>query len=283
MQKVFIAGATGYLGRFLVKEYTRRGFHVSALVRNAEKARSTGLEADALVEAEATRPETLHEVLNEIDLVVSSLGITRQRDGLRYRDVDFQANLNLLNEALNAGVERFAYTHVLGAESMKHVEMVSAKQSFVDALEAADIASTVILPSGFFSDMKDFMSMAKSGRVWLFGDGKYRLNPIHGADLATAIADATGRVQERLAVGGPDTFTHNELAALAFAAIGKPARITHLPDCVRIGALRLLPWLTPAHISGPAQFFLTAFGMDMVGEPHGTHHLRDYFRETAAD
>ncbi|OBR39594.1 NmrA family NAD(P)-binding protein [Marivivens sp. JLT3646] len=31
---VLIAGATGYLGRYLCAEYARRGRHVTALVRN---------------------------------------------------------------------------------------------------------------------------------------------------------------------------------------------------------------------------------------------------------
>ena len=263
MHKVAIAGATGYLGRFLVDEYRSRGWHVSAIVRNAEKARQSGLHADALIEAEVTQPESLVGVFNGVELVVSSLGITRQRDGLSYRDVDYQANLNLLNEAISAGVKRFGYIHVLGADRMKDVALVSAKQSFVDALMLADIKSTVVSPSGFFSDMRDFLAMAKSGRAWLFGDGKLRLNPIHGADLAAAIADATDAGTETIEVGGPDVFTHKELAELAFSVMDKTPRITHLPDVVRVGVLKVLPYVTPKHISGPAQFFLTAFGMDM--------------------
>jgi uncharacterized protein YbjT (DUF2867 family) len=90
---VLVAGATGYLGRHLCAEYARRGHHVTALVRDA--ARAEGL-ADILVEAEATRPETLAGLMDGVDLVVSSLGITRQADGLGYREVDYQANLNLL-------------------------------------------------------------------------------------------------------------------------------------------------------------------------------------------
>ena len=112
---VLVAGATGYLGRFLCAEYARRGHHVSALVRDA--ARAEGL-ADLSIEAEATRPETLEGIMDGMDLVVSSLGITRQADGLGYREVDFQANLNLLREAETAGVRRFAYVHVLAGTTI---------------------------------------------------------------------------------------------------------------------------------------------------------------------
>ncbi|CUH67480.1 Putative NADH-flavin reductase [Thalassovita gelatinovora] len=279
MRTVFIAGATGYLGRYLCAEFGRRGWYVTALVRNAKHAHD--LEADTLIEAEATRPDTLVGIMDGADLVVSALGITRQTDGLGYQDVDYQANLNLLHEAERAGVARFAYIHVLNAHRMSHVPLVAVKAAFVCALQKADIASTVIAPSGYFSDMGDFLAMARSGRVWLFGSGTQRINPIHGADLAAATADAIAEGRDWLDVGGPDTFCQSELALAAFDAVGKPAKITRLPDWLRRTALVLLPKLTPRRIHGPAQFFLTALGMDMVGESHGTRRLENHFAALA--
>lgn len=279
MGTVVIAGATGYLGHHLVNEYRHRGWTVHAIVRDVDKAQQQGLAADRLIEAEATDPATLAGVFDDVELVVSSLGITRQRDGLSYRDVDYQANLNLLEAALAANVTRFAYIHVLGAKLMRDVPLVAAKQDFVDKLQAAPIKSTIIAPSGYFSDMGDFLAMAQSGRVWLFGDGTRRLNPIHGADLAKATADAIEEGLDWLDVGGPDVFTHNELAELAFSVLGKPPRITHLPDLLRRLALAILPWTTPRYVSGPARFFLTALGNYMVGECRGTHHLAEHFAE----
>ena len=275
MKTVLVAGATGYLGRYLCAEYARRGWYVTALVRS--RARASDLTADQLVEAEATVPATLQGIMEGADLVVSALGITRQADGLSYRDVDYQANLNLLLEAERAGVRRFAYVHVLNADAMRHVPLVAAKAEFVQALQASPLPSTVIAPSGYFSDMGDFLSMARSGRVWLFAPGTRRINPIHGADLAAATADATDAGMAWRDVGGPETFTHIELAHLAATAVGRPPRVTLLPDWLRRLTLRLLPMVSPRRIHGPAQFFLTAMGMDMVGQACGTHRLKDHF------
>ena len=275
MKTVLVAGATGYLGRYLCAEYARRGWYVTALVRS--RARASDLTADQLVEAEATVPATLQGIMEGADLVVSALGITRQADRLSYRDVDYQANLNLLLEAERAGVGRFAYVHVLNADAMRHVPLVAAKAEFVQALQASPLPSTVIAPSGYFSDMGDFLSMARSGRVWLFAPGTRRINPIHGADLAAATADATDAGMAWRDVGGPETFTHIELAHLAAAAVGRPPRVTLLPDWLRRLTLRLLPMVSPRRIHGPAQFFLTAMGMDMVGQACGTRRLKDHF------
>lgn len=279
MNTVFIAGATGYLGRHLCTEYRRRGWRVHALVRDAGRAKT--LDADALIQAEATRPQTLAGAMEGADLVISALGITRQTDGLSYRDVDYGANLNLLNEALRTGVSHFAYIHVLNADAMAEVPLVAAKRAFAATLKKADIRSTVVAPSGYFSDMEDFLAMARSGRVFLFGSGRHRINPIHGADLSASTADAIAAGCEWLDVGGPDTFSHIELAQTAFAALDRPVRIIRFPDWMRRLALVVLPRVTPRRVHGPAQFFLTAMGADMVGVAHGTRHLADHFAKLA--
>ncbi len=276
MKRVLIAGATGYLGRFLCAQYHRRGWHVTALVR--KNSRSADLSADTILQAEATWPETLKGTMAGIDLVVSALGITRQVDGVGYWDVDYQANVNLLEEAQRSKVAHFAFVHVLNADRMDNVPLVAAKAAFVRKLQTADLRSTVIAPTGYYSDMADFLNMAKSGRVWLFGSGQLRINPIHGADLAAAIFDAVDHGTPWADIGGPQTFTQNEIAALCFAVLGTQPRITHLPDVLRRMALWVLPRIAPRKIAGPAQFFLTAGAMNMTAPSVGTRQLADHFK-----
>ena len=280
MKRVMIAGATGYLGRHLCAEYRSRGWHVTALLR--KKSSGVTLSAHQIVVAEATSPETLRGTMENTDLVVSALGITRQVDGVGYWDVDYQANANLLDEALRAGVAHFAFVHVLNADRMGHVPLVAAKAAFVRKLQTAHLESTVIAPTGYFSDMTDILKMAQAGRVWLFGSGQQRINPIHGADLATAIYNATDASTAWVDIGGPETFTQNDIAALCFEVLGQRPRVTHLPDFVRRVALWLLGRLAPRRIAGPAQFFLTASAMEMTAPPAGTRQLAEHFRAQVA-
>jgi uncharacterized protein YbjT (DUF2867 family) len=162
---------------------------------------------------------------------------------------------------------------------MAEVPLVQAKSAFGEKLQAAPIISTVMAPSGYFSDMSDFLAMAQSGRVWLFGSGTYKINPIHGADLAAATADAIEAARDWLDVGGPDVFSHDQLAQLAFEALGTPPKTSHMPDWVRRTALRVLPYVLRPSTRGPIQFFLSALGQDMVGSPHGVRRLRDHFKD----
>ena len=279
MKKILVAGATGYLGRYVVKTFKQRGFWVRALGRDTAKLRTIGEEADEMFVGEVTDPDSLNGLCDGIDIVFSSVGITRQKDGLTYKDVDYQANRNLLTMAEAAGVSQFMYVNVLNAEKLEHVAMVQAKQAFVDELKRSGMDHTVICPTGFFSDMEEFLSMARSGRVHLFGDGSNRINPIHGADLAEVCADALESEESQIDVGGPEVLTYHEIAELAFDALEQRKKVICIPKYLVTAIVGALRWLTPARVYGPVQFMASVMTMDVIGEPRGQRRLANHFRD----
>ena len=278
MKKVLVAGATGYLGQFVVKALKAKGYWVRALGRSAAKLAPVEEYADELYIGDVTDPDSLVGLCDGIDIVFSSVGITRQKDGLTYQDVDYQANKNLLTMAEAAGVSKFMYVHVLNADKLEHVAMVQAKQAFVDELKRSSLHHTVICPTGFFSDMEEFLTMARAGRVYLFGDGSNRINPIHGTDLAAVCADALESSESQIDVGGPETFTYRQIAELAFVALDQSEKITCIPKALVSAPVAAMRWLTPARVYGPLQFMVSVMTMDVIGEPHGQLRLADHFR-----
>ena len=277
MKKVIVAGATGYLGKFLLKELKAQGYEAIALVRNAKKLDE--LDVDLIIEAEVTRPETLKGKLDKVDCVISTVGITRQKDGLTYMDVDYQANVNLLKEALSAGVHSFVYVSALNGQNLRHLKIADAKEKFVNELSASEMSYCIVRPNGFFSDMTEFLKMAKKGTVNLFGDGSFKSNPIHGADLAKVCVDAIESNENTIEVGGPEVFTHNEIAKLAFKVVNKKQRIKYMPEWMRKAILWFTRTFTSSKTYGPIEFFFTVLAMDMVAPKYGTHKLSDYYAE----
>lgn len=278
---VLIAGATGYLGQKLVKAYSEAGYHVRALARRPEGLVSvTAYVAETFI-GEVTNPDTLHGCCDGVDLVVSTIGITRQKDGLTYDQVDYRANGNLLREAISAGVKRFAYIHVLNAEGMPHVEMAKAKAKFAAELADSPIDSTILCPSGFFSDLNEILQMAHRKRVYLFGNGEALISPIDGSDLAGFCVEACEAGLSRVDVGGPETLSQNDIAKLAFEALSSPSRITHLPLPLCSFIVNVLKWTGMKSISGPLEFFLAASTMDMSAPAHGTLTLGEAFQVQA--
>ncbi|MCP3931108.1 MAG: SDR family oxidoreductase [Bacteroidetes bacterium] len=277
MKNVLIAGATGYLGEYITRELAERHFNTTVLVRNISKFESFGIAVDKLLKAEVTNKIALKNCCDGIDMVISSVGITKQTDGLSYMDVDYQANLNLLNEAKKSGIKKFIYVSVLNGEKLKSLKICEAKEKFVEALKNSGLKYCIIRPNGFFSDMTEFYNMAKKGRIYLFGNGELKSNPIHGIDLAQVCVDAIEKKETEIEVGGPETLSQNEIAKIAFEVAGKPIKITYIPDLIRRLLLRSLKLLLNPKKYGPIEFFMNVMAIEMVAPEYGDYTLRDYF------
>jgi len=275
-KKVLVAGATGYLGQYLVKELKQKGFWVRVLIRReAQKELFEGVDDYHL--GSITNAHSIKGVTRGIDWVFSTIGITRQKDGMTYMDVDYQGNSNLLKEALKTRVDRFQYISAINGDELRHLKIFEAKELFVDELKNSGISYSIIRPNGFFSDMRDFLAMAKKGRVYLFGNGHFKLNPIHGADLAQACVEKMTLGIAEASIGGPEVFTQNELAQTALKAWKKPVQISHLPDWIRKLTIVLLRIFTSQKTYGPIEFFLTAMARNNVADPYGVRQLQDFF------
>ncbi|MHA7843234.1 MAG: SDR family oxidoreductase [Winogradskyella sp.] len=278
---ILLAGATGYLGRHLLKVLIEKQNQVVAIVRKLNQLENHNENYLEIKQAEVTKPDTLKDICKGIDTVISCVGITRQKDGLTYMDVDFKANMNLLEEAKKSGVKHFVYISAINGDKYRNLKIFEAKEKFVDALKASGLNYTVVRPNGFFSDMKDFLQMAKSDRVYLFGSGHQKFNPIHGEDLAKAIVDTLEDYNKELTVGGPDVLSLNDISKLALTSLNKPVKITHLPDCLRRLTIWTLRTFTSVKTYGPIEFFLTLMADDNIAPTYGHYHLKDYFREEA--
>ncbi len=276
VKKVLVAGATGYLGKYLVKELKKRGFWVRVLIRNEEQ-KSIFDSVDDFFVGQITKPNSLNGVTKDIDWVCTTVGITRQKDGLTYMDVDYQGNSNLLKEAIKNKVEAFQYISAINGDKLRHLKIFEAKEKFVDELKTSKIKYSIMRPNGFFSDMKDFLKMAKTGRVYLFGHGNFKLNPIDGEDLAKVCIDNMIEGIQEESVGGVDVFTQNELAELALKTWKKPIKIIHLPDWIRRLTIWTLRTFTSSKTYGPIEFFLTVMAENNIARQYGSKKLEDFF------
>ncbi|MBL6957158.1 MAG: SDR family oxidoreductase [Chlorobium phaeobacteroides] len=288
-QKVLVAGASGYLGRHVVKEFAERGYSVRALVRNPEKLAAEGenLEpavadlVDEVLTGDATDLSTLKGATKGVDIVFSCMGLTKPQGNITNEQVDHLGNRALLEDALSNGVKKFIYVSVFNAEKTHDVEVVSAHERFVEDLKSSSMPHTVIRPTGFFSDMGMFFSMARSGHMFLLGEGTNRVNPIHGADLAAICVDAAEKDVPEIPAGGPDTYTFNETVTLAFEALGKKPWITHVPMWIGDAAL-FVTGLVNKPLAGVMSFAIAVSSLDSVAPAKGTRHLKDFYRELAA-
>jgi uncharacterized protein YbjT (DUF2867 family) len=278
MKRILIAGATGYLGRYLVHESKKQGYWVRALARSKSKLDDVKEYCDEIFEGEVTKPETLDGICDGIDAVISSIGITRQKDDLTYMDVDYQGNKNLLDLAVANNVSKFIFVSVLNAHKMRHLKGIEAKLLFEEKLIDSGLDYTIIRPTGFFSDMLEFLNMAEKGRVSVFGSGENKINPIHGADLAEVCVNAINESKKEINIGGPEIFTFNEIAELALKVQNKAIKISRLPMWMIKIILPVMRTLTSSKTYGPIEFMMTVMTMDVVSDISGKEKLKDFYQ-----
>ena len=132
MKRVLLAGITGYLGSYIAKELQKRAYIVRAIARNPERLKLKNIDTNEILKAEVTQPDSIKDCCKNIDVVISTVGITRQKDGLTYMDVDYKANMNLLQEAKKSEVKKFIYVSVLNGENLRHLKICDAKEKFVE-------------------------------------------------------------------------------------------------------------------------------------------------------
>ena len=290
--QVLVAGATGYLGRFVAHAYAQRGYRVRVLARDIERLGAPGPfgapairahDVDDTFIGEVTDASTLAGLMDGVDIVFSSVGISRQRDRLTFDQVDYQCNHTLIDLASAADVSRFVYVSMQGGRvpPIADLAIAEAHEKVVDELAASRLEHRVIRPCGYFSDMGVLLKMAQRGRSFLVGDGSNRMSPIHGRDLAQVCVDATEGDAVEVEAGGPEVMTQRQAAELAFEVLGRRPKVTSIPVPVVRGLGRGVGLLSE-QFADLIEFIVVAGEIDGVGPPLGTTTLRTYFERLAA-
>lgn len=252
--RVVVFGATGTIGRAVVRELVRRGHDVMCVVRPVPEAHDTRRALPPEVEvrfAEVTDVESLErEVFSDEAAIHAVVSCMASRSG-RPRDawaIDHQAHRNVLNAAVGASVRRFVLLSAICVQKPR-LAFQHAKLAFERELMNAPIDWVIVRPTAFFKSLSGQLERVRAGRPFLvFGDGTLTsCKPIAEADLARFMVDVlhdpsrSGRI---LPIGGPGpaltAYQHGELLS---AALGRPLRIRRVPVALMDTVVAVLSWL----------------------------------------
>jgi NADH dehydrogenase len=201
MAAIAITGASGFIGRHLVRAAAAADHHVTGLVRSeraADLVRRSGGRPGMLAE----EPATLAESLAGHGSVVHLAQIGRQRHGETYEAINVGLTARVLEAARQAGVPRIVLFSGLGVARYGQSRRVTSRY-FLSKLRAealvlgSGLDAVVFRPSYVVGPGDAFVpavlrAMA-SGEVERPGDGSYRMQPIAVADAAALVLAAIAR------------------------------------------------------------------------------------------
>lgn len=242
--RVLVVGATGYIGRHVVRELVGRGHRVVCLVRRRagvggrmdEAATEAALAGAELRFGDVTDPASLRSIGGDddpLDAVVSCLA-TRTggvRDAWR---IEHQANLDVLDVARRGGARHFVLLSAICVQRPR-LAFQFAKLAFEEALVASGIDYSIVRPTAFFKSLSGQVQAVQRGkRFVVFGDGELTAcKPIAEADLARFVVDCLDDPTRRnaiLPVGGPGApVTPRAQGELLFELCGRAPRFRHVP------------------------------------------------------
>ena len=284
MKKILLAGATGQLGKYIFRELKQQGYDVRALARNLRKAQALFPDPEELVLADATKKESLEGCCAGIEVVISAIGkstsLFNQGNG-SFQDIDYRANLNLLQEAQKCGVKQFIYVSAFGAEQFANLAYFKAHADFEEELRNCGISYTVLQPVALFSAFEDVVSMARKGRIGSLGKGDKKTNPIYEGDVAKVAVSCIGQPSQTLPLGGRTTYTRLELMKIACEAAGYCGKIPEIPfDFVE----PLLPFvrMLSRSLYDKIALMVAVSKVDCIAPPAGELSMEEYFELDAA-
>ena len=226
--KVVLAGAYGNLGSDIFKALLAAGHEVVAADMIE---RDLGLTGNyTFKKLDVTNPEALKGLCDGADAVITTVGLTKTSATVDNYQIDYQGNLNLLNEAKRAGVKKFVYISVLKADKAPKVPMLHAKYLMEEALKKSGMDYIIYRPTGYFYDIvKVFKPMIEKGEVTLLGKEPVSANVIDTPDFAEYIVAHLDDRNVTVSIGGKETYTYEEIARMCFDAAGKEPIIKRAP------------------------------------------------------
>ncbi len=227
--KLVIAGAFGKLGSDVLIQAVKAGHEVLAIdmvTRDIPEIEGKYRKKNV----DVTKPEALKGVCDGAEAVITTVGLTKTSATVTNYQVDYQGNLNLLNEAKAAGVKQFAYVSVLKADKAPKVPMLHAKAMLEEELKKSGLQYVIFRPTGYFYDIaKVFKPMIDKGEVTLLGNEPVSCNVIDTSELAEFILLHLNDKNKTWDVGGKETWTYEEIAKMMFAANNKEPVIKRAP------------------------------------------------------
>jgi nucleoside-diphosphate-sugar epimerase len=232
---VGVAGATGFVGRYIVRELLSRGWRVRGLVRSREKAREV-LPRDErlrLIEGDPTAPDPASGLAAGAAGVVNAVGILRESAGNTFRKAHVQTTRSLVDAAAGAGVPRFIHVSALGVGEDAPTAYQRTKFEAEQVVRRSPLLWTILRPGLVHGPEGDLIRTAKgwvtgSKQPWFFLPyftraevntqvplGPIRrvaptVQPIAVEDVAWSVAEALERPQasgEVFNLVGPETLT----------------------------------------------------------------------------
>lgn len=269
---VLVTGATGFVGKHLVRGLLDGGYTVRCLVRSDPSRLGLPEAPDRLQvsRGDIFDAAALQAAAADVDTVIHLVGIIREPPGSSFWRVHVDGTVNVLAAAVRAGASRFLHMSALGTREDARSRYHQSKWAAEQEVQRSGLRYLILRPSviygpgdGFVSMLADMIRRAPLA-VPVPGDGRTPLQPVFVGDLVQAVVNALSEPSlwdHTWEIGGPQPLTLDEIILAIEDAISVRKPLMHIPMAV----MRPATWAMQRLLPNPP---LTTDQLLMLGEPN---------------
>jgi uncharacterized protein YbjT (DUF2867 family) len=229
-----VTGAFGYSGKYIARRLIDAGYLVRTLTNSLHRENPFGSRVEA-APFHFDQPEKLAESLEGVEVLYNTYWVRFDYGDFNHRQA-VQNTLTLFQAAQRAGVRRIVHVSITNPSEDSPLPYFQGKARLERALMESGLAYAILRPAVLFGG-EDILinniawAMRHLPAFGIFGDGKYRLEPIHVDDLARlAVEQGRSTANTIIDAVGPESFTYLELVLTLADILGISRPLLLLPE-----------------------------------------------------
>lgn len=235
---ILVTGATGFVGRHVVRRLLDCSLAVRCLVRDARSTPARLLQEWG-AEVAVGRVSDMRSLLRAAEgttAVVHLVAIIRETDA-SFGEINYRGTVSVLDAAQRSKVHRFIHVSALGADPSSPYPYLRSKGLGEEAVRQSELDYTILRPSVVFGEGDEFINLLTCvvkalPIVPILGSGRTRLQPIWVGDVAESVrrltTDSAG-VRQTYDLGGPVQATYEQIVDLIVATLQTHRLKVHVP------------------------------------------------------
>ena len=230
--RVLVTGATGFVGREILRQLHQQGQSIRILARNRASPRVQeaisrwGAEVHAGNVLEAA---SLEGAFSGVEAVIHLVGIISEVGVSTFEDVHTRGTQNMLSKAQQACVRRFVHMSALGTRPNAVSRYHQSKWAAEELVRHSGLGFTIFRPSLIYGPEDEFINLFARTIRWspvvpLMGSPRVRFQPVPVETMGAAFTRSLGdprSVGQTYDLCGPETLTLSDIVDRIEEALGK--------------------------------------------------------------
>ena len=246
--RVAVTGAYGYSGQYIARRLLDAGHEVLTLTNSPHRANPFGEHIETL-RYNFSKPAELEKSLRGVDVLINNYWVRFDKPP-QFTFTRALANSKVLFDAAKrASVGRIIHISITNPDRESTLPYFRGKAEMEDHLKSTGVSYAILRPTVLFGKEDILINNIAWALRYLpvfgiYGDGRYRLQPIYVDDLAAAVVERlTGEADETIDAIGAETFRYREMVEMISREIDSQSLIVPMSPMLAYQSVRLLGWL----------------------------------------